>query len=71
MTSRERALATYAIYARARDARKMTDYTVAMQAGFGNSTICDWKHGKYTPKVEKLIAIAQVLNVPIEMLIAV
>lgn len=66
MTSKEKAVASYAVYAGLRDERKKTDYFVANELGFSPSTLSDWKAGLYTPKLDKLAAIANLFDVPIE-----
>lgn len=42
---------------------------VVKATGLTSSTIYDWKAGRYTPKVDKLIAIAEYFNVPLETFI--
>lgn len=55
----------YARYAVFRDKAGVTDYAVAKGIGAGKSTFYDWKQGKYTPKIDKLLKIAEFLKVPI------
>lgn len=69
MTAREKAVASYAVYAGLRDKREKTDYSVANELGFSPSTLSDWKAGLYTPKLDKLAAIANLFDVPIEMFV--
>ena len=64
---KEKALRTYAIYEKARDSAKQTDYGISKLTGMRPSTISDWKHGRYTPKHDKLIAISKALNFPVEL----
>ena len=52
----------YANYAKVRDEKGLTDYMVAKKANIPHSTIYDWKSGRYTPKIDKLQAIAAVLE---------
>ena len=48
----------------------MTDYRVDVEANIGQATLSDWKHGLYTPKLDKLMAIAKLFDVPITALIS-
>lgn len=56
---------THDIYVVARDNAGLTDYKIATDLGMSPSTLCDWGKGRYTPKADKLIAIAQYLRMPI------
>lgn len=67
MTSQDKAERTYTIYRKARDLRGYTDFLVAKLSGVRPSSICDWKHRRYTPKIDKLYAISKVLEIPVEM----
>ena len=67
MTTKERAHKTFAIYEKARIKNGVTDYHVAKATGIRASTICDWKHGRTTPKIDKLVKIAAVLGIPVEV----
>lgn len=62
-------MVSYETYSRIRDKRKLSDYEVAKRAAIVPSTFSDWKSGRSTPKVGKLIDIAKVLEVPIDSLI--
>lgn len=42
---------------------------VVKATGLTSSTIYDWKAGRYQPKVDKLITIAEYFNVPLETFI--
>ena len=59
----------YDVYAQIRDAKNMTDYAVAKQAGIGSTTLYDWKSGRSTPKLEKLVKIARVLDVDVSEIV--
>ena len=59
----------YDIYAKLRDERGMTDYAVAMETGILAQTLYDWKAGRSTPKVDKLLKIAKLFNVTVSDLI--
>lgn len=56
----------YETYAKLRDAKGFTDYSVAQKTGIGASTLSDWKTGKTTPKADKLLLIARLLGCTIE-----
>ena len=49
--------------------RNLSTYEVAKHTGICNSTFSDWKQGKYTPKTDKLLILANYFNVPIEYFI--
>jgi len=67
MATTEKAVASYAVYAGLRDERKKTDSSVAKILGFGPSTLSDWKAGRYIPKHDKIAAIADLFDVPVEV----
>ena len=56
----------YAAYARIRDERGYSDYRVSKELGIGAATLSDWKNGLSTPKADKLLAIAKLLNTTVE-----
>ena len=47
----------------------VTAYQVCKETGIKQSTISDWKAGRYTPKVDKMQKLADYFNVPLEMLL--
>jgi transcriptional regulator with XRE-family HTH domain len=47
----------------------ITPYRLAQDTGISQTTLCDWKSGKSKPKLDKLIKIANYLNVSLEELI--
>lgn len=59
----------YKKYAELRDSRGLTDYKVAQDTGIAPSTLSDWKNGLYKPKLDKLMAIAEYFDVPLEEII--
>ncbi len=69
MTSQEKALAGYSIYEKLRNEREMTDYAVAKELEIAPSTLSDWKAGLYSPKIDKLAAIAKLFDVPLEQFV--
>lgn len=55
----------YEKYAHLRDEKGVTDYAVAKGSGVTTAALSNWKHGRYTPKLEKIKAIADYFGVPI------
>lgn len=60
----------YKIYQKLRDEQNMTDYEVSKKSGVSTATLSAWKYDGekdygYTPKIDKLIKIADALNVPV------
>ncbi len=43
-----------------------TPYQVSCETGIAPSTLSEWKNGRYKPKVEKLIILADYFGVPLE-----
>ena len=61
----DEALRTAALYDKLREARGITDYAVAKATGLSTATISNWKGGKYMPKADKLLKIANYFGVDI------
>lgn len=59
----------YQHYAQYRDAKGMTDYKISKECGIPRSTLSAWKTGLNTPKVDTLLKISHLLNVPLGDLI--
>lgn len=59
----------YSTYAKARDKKGYTDYRVSVITGIAQSTLSDWKNGISTPKSDKLLKIANVVEINVEELI--
>nr|DAE09210.1 MAG TPA: Repressor protein CI [Siphoviridae sp. ctkJH11] len=57
---------SYKKYAKLRDERKVTDYEVSKRTKVQTSTLSNWKAGRYTPKSNKIKAIADYFGVSIE-----
>ncbi|WP_242355630.1 helix-turn-helix domain-containing protein [Hungatella effluvii] len=57
------------MYADLRDQHKLTDYRVAKDTGISTSTLTNWKHGRYTPKANKLKILADYFGVSLETLL--
>jgi transcriptional regulator with XRE-family HTH domain len=49
--------------------KNITPYKVSKETGIATSTLTEWKKGTYTPKVDKLMKIADYLGVALEELI--
>lgn len=45
--------------------RGVTAYQVAHATGIATSTLTNWKQGTYTPKIDKLMKIAEYFDVPV------
>lgn len=48
----------------------LTPYRVAKETGISTATMSSWKNGLYTPKLDKLIKIAEYLGVSLEEIIS-
>lgn len=59
----------YLDYIRLRDEMGMTDADVARATGIGKSTFSDWKSGRSSPKLEKLMKLAKYFGVNLEYFI--
>lgn len=59
----------YLDYIRLRDQMGMTDADVARATGIGKSTFSDWKSGRSSPKLEKLMKLAECFGVNLEYFI--
>lgn len=61
--------AVYTKYAEIRDRKNLTDYEVSKRSNVSTATLSAWKSGTYTPKLDKVSAIALVLDVRLEDLL--
>lgn len=59
----------YDKYKELRDSRKITDYRVSKDTGIPVSCLCDWGKGRYVPKVDKMLVLAEYFGVPLEELV--
>lgn len=50
------------------DRKNLTAYNVAKNTGISTVTLTAWKQGKYTPKIDKLIKIAEYLDCDVKEL---
>lgn len=48
------------------DETHKTAYRVSKDTGIAAATLSEWKNGTYTPKVDKLMILADYFHVPIE-----
>lgn len=56
------------VFEQLRLAKGVSAYEVSRACGFGSSVLSSWKHGRYTPKDDKLRKIANYFGVPVEYL---
>ena len=59
----------YENYARLRDMKGLKDFHVSQITGIATSTFTDWKKGRSFPKQEKLMKIADALEIPFTTLL--
>lgn len=55
----------YERYERLAKEKGVTNFQVAKAVGITQSTLSEWKHGKYQPKLPKLKKLAAYFGVPI------
>ena len=56
----------YAIYERLRNEKGVRDADVSRATGIPQNTFTDWKNGKYVPKVDKIIKLADYFKVSLD-----
>lgn len=61
----------YEDYARIRDSKGYSDYAVSKGTGISAGTLSDWKRGRYNLKADKLVKIAEFLDVSVDSLMGV
>lgn len=54
----------YETYVDYRDKKGMRDHQISKICGIPKSTFSGWKHGAFTPKQDKMLKIAYVLDIP-------
>jgi len=59
----------YDVFRQLLEKKGVTAYKVAKSTGISTSTLSDWKTGRSTPKVDKLIKIANYFGVSLEYLL--
>jgi len=62
-------MASYERYKKIRDKKGLKDNDVAKRTKISQSTFTAWKKGEYEPKVDKLIKIADALNVSLSAIV--
>lgn len=60
--------ASYRMYERMRDLKRVRDAQVARETGMRQSVFSDWKAGRSAPKADKVMKLAQYFDVPMENL---
>lgn len=58
----------YDIFEKLMRERGLTAYRVSQDTGVSQATLSDWKHGRSTPKLDKLQKLAAYFNVPLSYL---
>ena len=56
----------YKVFVELLDKNNKTAYQVSKDTGISTATLTEWKNGTYTPKIDKIMKIAEYFNVPIE-----
>lgn len=64
--NKERNIRRYNAYAQHRDALGFTDYYISKECEITQSTLSDWKVGRYCPNADKLLKICKAVNASIE-----
>lgn len=59
----------YEKYERLKNERNVSNYQVSKDTGIPQATLSEWKDGKYTPKVDKMMVLATYFGVPVTELI--
>lgn len=59
-------LFSYKKYSELRDGKGVTDYEVSKNTNVQTSTLSNWKAGRYTPKSDKIKAIADYFGVTLD-----
>lgn len=60
----------YNIYEKLRNERKLTDYKVSKDTGIPASTLTAWRKGTYTPKLDKIMRLANYFDVPMSVFLS-
>lgn len=59
----------YQNYEKIRNEKGLKDVDVARGTGISRAMFSEWKHGKFTPKIDKIRQIAEFLDVPIDYIV--
>lgn len=62
-------IASYAVYAELRDSAGMNDFAVSKETGIAPATLSEWKRLGASPKVDKLLKLAQLFGVPVDIFV--
>ena len=71
MVKRVRDIVPYSIYEKHRQAKGVTDYAVAQATSITTAALTSWKQGRYAPKEDKLVEIANFLGITLGDLYAI
>ncbi len=61
---------SYEKYSKLRDERQLNDAKVAASTGISQGTLSDWKSGRYSIKLDKLLSIAKLFGITLEELLS-
>lgn len=64
--NKERNIRRYNAYAQHRDAFGFTDYYISKECEIAQSTLSDWKSGRYCPNADKLLKICRIVGADLE-----
>lgn len=59
----------YKIYEKLRNARGLTDYKVAKEAGVSRSTLSEWKNGEHKPSLETIQKLSKYFGTTVDYLL--
>ena len=59
----------YKVYEKLLKKKKVTSYKVSQETGISQTTLSDWKTGRCTPKIDKLLKIAEYFGVDVSVFI--
>ena len=57
--------ASWELFEKLRKAKGLSAYQIAKDCGFSQSVLSNWKAGRYTPKDDKIRALAEYLDTPV------
>ena len=57
---------SYKVFESLLDEKNISSYRVAKDLGFSPMALSDWKYGRSKPKLDKILKIAEYLEVPVE-----
>lgn len=60
---------SYEKFEELRNSLGIKNYDITKNTGIATATLIAWRNGKYEPKLDKRLAIAKYLGVPLESLI--